>query len=346
ILSAIAAGARQGVLFKGGAHVERLAQVKVVAFDKTGTLTVGKPLVTDVSPLDGVSEAELLATAAAVENRSEHPLAQAVVAAAHQRSLDIPEATDLQAAPGRGVTARLNGQMVYIGTERYLQDNGYAVSRALLEQIDSLETQGKTVMLVGDAGAGSASAGRLLGLIAVADTLRPEAAQAVAGLKAAGVERVVMLTGDNTRVAEAIGAQVGIDQVEAELLPEEKLAVIKDLVTRYGQVAMVGDGVNDAPAMASADIGIAMGAGGTDVALETADVVLMASDLSRLPYALDLSRRAMRVVRQNLAFALAVIAVLIVSTFFGVVSLPVGVVGHEGSTVIVVLNGLRLLRGR
>jgi Cd2+/Zn2+-exporting ATPase len=369
ILSAVAAGARQGVLFKGGAHVESLAGVKVVAFDKTGTLTVGKPQVTDVIPLNGVAEPELLATAAAVEARSEHPLAQAVVAAAQARELDIAEAVNLQAVAGKGVTALLNGRAVHIGTNEHLRDNGHAISSDVLQQMERLEAQGKTVMLVGDtaqsqiADRGSLIAdrgirhtrsairdlrytSRLMGLIAVADTVRPEAAQAVAALKAAGIEKVVMLTGDNPRAAQAIGAQAGVDEVRAELLPEEKVAAVKSLLDEHSSVAMVGDGVNDAPALARASVGIAMGAGGTDVALETADVVLMASDLSKLPYAVGLSRRAMRIVRQNLAFALTVIGVLIVSTFLNVISLPIGVVGHEGSTVVVVLNGLRLLRGR
>jgi Cd2+/Zn2+-exporting ATPase len=347
ILSAIAAGARHGVLFKGGAHVESLAGVRVVAFDKTGTLTVGRPHVTDVQPVEPrCSESELLALAAAVEARSEHPLARAVVAAARERGLSFPEASDLQAAPGLGVTARVDGRTVYIGTADHLREQGVTVEAHAFEQVGKLEAQGKTVMLVGE-GAGTQqaaqSAASLLGLIAVADTVRSEARAAVAALKAAGVEKVVMLTGDNPRAAQAIGAQAGVDEVRAELLPEEKVAEVKRLLGAHGAVAMVGDGVNDAPALASATVGIAMGAGGTDVALETADVVLMSSDLSRLPYALRLSRRASRVVKQNLGFALAVIAVLIVSAFLDLVSLPLGVIGHEGSTVVVVLNGLRLL---
>jgi Cd2+/Zn2+-exporting ATPase len=335
ILSAIAAGARHGVLFKGGAHVESLAGVRVVAFDKTGTLTTGRPRVTDVLPAEGASEAELLTLAAAVEARSDHPLARAVVAAAQERGLPLPEADDLQAVPGRGVTARLAERILHIGTVEHLQAQGVMAAEAILREAERLELEGKTVMLVGD--------GCLLGLIAVADTLRPEASAAVAALKAAGVERVVMLSGDNARAAYAIGAAAGVDEVRAELLPEDKVTEVHRLRERFGSVAMVGDGVNDAPALASATVGIAMGAGGSDVALETADVVLMSSDLSRLPYAAGLSRRAMSVVGQNLTFALAVIVTLIFSAFLNFVTLPLGVVGHEGSTVIVVLNGLRLL---
>lgn len=350
ILSAIAAGARHGVLFKGGAHVESLASVRVVAFDKTGTLTAGKPRVTDVCPTANFSETELLTLAAAVESRSEHPLARAVVAAAAARGLQLPEAADLQAVPGKGVVARLpsrpehpersrrvegRGFTLKIGTVEHLQEQGVPITAEHLQLLEKLWGEGKTVMLIGD--------DQLLGIIAVADTVRPEAQAAVAALKAAGVIKVVMLTGDNRRAAQAIGAAAGVDEVRAELLPEDKVEAVKSLMRDYGAVAMVGDGVNDAPALASATVGIAMGTGGTDVALETADVVLMSSDLSQLPYALRLSRRAMAIVKQNLTFALAVIVSLISSAFLNILSLPWGVVGHEGSTVIVVLNGLRLL---
>jgi Cd2+/Zn2+-exporting ATPase len=338
ILSAIAAGARHGVLFKGGAHVESLSRVRVIAFDKTGTLTTGKPRVTDLRPHAACcSEAELLALAAAVEARAEHPLARAVAAAARERGLSLPEAADLQAVPGKGVTAHLpaRGGALHIGTADHLRAQGIVIPPETLRQIEELETQGKTVMLAGD--------DRLLGLIAVADTPRPGARAAVAALRAAGIPKVVMLTGDNRRTAHAIGAAVGVDEVCADLLPEDKVAQVRRLMDEHGAVAMVGDGVNDAPALAASTVGIAMGAGGTDVALETADVVLMSSDLSKLPDAIGLSRQGMRVVRQNLAFALAVIAALIASAILNWVSLPLGVVGHEGSTVIVVLNGLRLL---
>ncbi len=344
ILSAIAAGARHGVLFKGGAHVESLARVRVVAFDKTGTLTVGRPRVTDVVPQgEAVSTPdELLALAAAVEARSEHPLARAIVAAAQERGLAVPAARDLQAAPGKGVTAHIEparpgGALVtaHLGTAAHLREQGVPLLASDLEQLEALERQGKTVVLVGT--------DRLLGAIAVADTVRAEARAAIQALKALGVEKVVMLTGDNARAAQAIGAAAGVDEVRAELLPEDKVAAVRQLLEAHGVVAMVGDGVNDAPALAAATVGIAMGAGGSDVALETADVVLMSSDLSRLPYALGLGRSAMRVVGQNLTFSMAVIVTLIISALFNIVSLPLGVVGHEGSTVLVVLNGLRLL---
>jgi len=340
ILSAIAAGARQGVLFKGGAHIESLGRVRVVAFDKTGTLTVGRPRVTDVLPqaeasAPAIAAEALLALAAAVESRSEHPLARAIVSAAQERGLAIAAADDLQAVPGKGVSAAVDGVDLHIGTLDHLRERGVTLPAGEADLAASLEAQGKTVVFVGT--------DRLLGAIAVADTVRPEAAAAVAALKALGVQKVVMLTGDNQRAAQAIGAAAGVDEVRSELLPEEKVAAVKALLAEHGAVAMVGDGVNDAPALATATVGIAMGAGGTDVALETADVVLMASDLGKLPYALGLGRRAMTVVRQNLTFALAVIVTLIVSALLNIVSLPLGVIGHEGSTVIVVLNGLRLL---
>jgi Cd2+/Zn2+-exporting ATPase len=340
ILSAIAAGARQGVLFKGGAHIESLGRVRVVAFDKTGTLTVGRPRVTDVLPHSGpgaqaISADELLALAAAVESRSEHPLARAIVTAAQYQGLAVAAADGLQAVPGKGVTASVNGVCLHIGTLDHLREQGVSLPESEADLVVQLEAQGKTVVFAGS--------DRLLGAIAVADTVRPEAAQAVAALKSLGIQKVVMLTGDNRRAAQAIGAAAGVDEVRAELLPEEKVAAVKALLAEHGAVAMVGDGVNDAPALATATVGIAMGAGGTDVALETADVVLMASDLAKLPYALGLGRRAMTVVRQNLTFALAVIVTLIASALLNLVSLPLGVIGHEGSTVIVVLNGLRLL---
>ena len=338
ILSAIADGARKGILFKGGAHLENAATVKVVAFDKTGTLTVGKPRVTDVIPADGYTEADVLALAAAVEARSEHPLAEACVVEAEARELALPATSDFQAYPGMGVRAEVDGHNVLVGSRRMMQREGITVKGEFEEHIRRLEGEGKTVLLVHN--------DTCIGAIGVADRVRPQAVETVKALKQAGVERVAMLTGDNERVANGIAAQLGVDEVHAALMPEDKVTVVRDLREQYGAVAMVGDGVNDAPALATASIGIAMGAAGTDVALETADVVLMADDLSKLPYVLRLSKKARRIVWQNIAFSLAVIVLLIMGTFgvFGeTLPLPLGVVGHEGSTVLVVLNGLRLL---
>lgn len=333
ILSAIASAARQGVLFKGGAHLETAGRVEIVALDKTGTLTSGQPRVTDVIALDGRPAAEVLELAAAAERRSEHPLAGAILAAAGDRP--TAEARDVQALPGRGVSARVNGAEVWVGTPRLFAEMGRPLEGAAAERVVELGAEGKTAMVVGLDGAP-------VGIVAVADTVRPAAAAVVARLRALGVRRVVMLTGDNHRVAKAVARQIGIDEVRADLLPADKLQVVEEL-RRQGRVAMVGDGVNDAPALAAADLGIAMGAAGTDVALETADVVLMGDDLPKLAFVMELSRRTMAVVRQNLAFALAVIATLVTLSLLDRVGLSLGVVGHEGSTIVVVLNSLRLL---
>jgi Cd2+/Zn2+-exporting ATPase len=333
VLSAIANAARHGILFKGGAHLENSALVKVVAFDKTGTLTSGEPGVTDIIPLDQLSPTEILRLAAAAEGRSEHHLAKAIVRAARQAQLDVPEATEFQALLGRGATALVNGRRIKVGKPAMFGSSGAGPA------VEKLEAQGKTVILL-------SQDEQLTGLIAIADTVRPAARAAVAQLKQVGVERVIMLTGDNERAAQAIADQVGVDEFYADLLPQDKVRLLKTLEQKYGPVAMVGDGVNDAPALATATVGIAMGAAGTDVALETADVVLMADDLSKLPYAIGLGRRSRRIIRQNLAFAGLVILTLISSAVFGLVPLPVGVVGHEGSTLLVVMNGLRLLKSK
>lgn len=336
ILSAIANGARRGILFKGGVHLEQTAGIKVVAFDKTGTLTSGTPSVTRVLPLGGMDEGQLLRLAAATEARSEHPLARAIVRAAEERGLRLPPAAGFQAIPGQGVEARVEGRQIWIGSERLFSERRIPTPAEILRQARELEANGQTVMLV-------YAAGEWLGLLAVADSLRPDAADIVARLKGLGVERVVMLTGDNERVAANIASRAGIDEFHAGLLPQDKVRVLKELRHKYGPVAMVGDGVNDAPALAVADVGVAMGGAGTDVALETADMVLMADDLAQLPYAIGLARQARRTVWQNLAFSMAVIVFLVATAFGANLPLPLGVVGHEGSTVIVVLNGLRLL---
>lgn len=336
ILSAIANGARRGVLFKGGAHLERTADIKVVAFDKTGTLTNGVPTLTRLVCMDGITQDDLLRCAAAAEARSEHPLAKAVLASAAERGIQLPAATEFLAIPGLGVEATIEGQRVWMGNERLFIERRVPVPESLAREARSLEEKGQTVMFVYADGA-------WLGLLAVADVIRPDAAEIVAELKRLGVAKVVMLTGDNERVAAEIAARAGVDEFHAGLLPADKVRLIKQLREKYGFTAMVGDGVNDAPALAAADLGIAMGGAGTDVALETADVVLMGDDLRHLPYAIGLARKAKRVVWQNLAFSLAVIVLLVVAAFGADLPLPLGVVGHEGSTVLVVLNGLRLL---
>jgi len=336
VVAAIANGARSGVLFKGGMHLENLAEVIAICFDKTGTLTVGKPQVTDVVAVDGWGEREVLSLAAAAEGRSEHPLARAVLDAAEGAGVAWGPSDNTVALPGKGITAQVDGRSVWLGNRRLLQEQVGPVSEELLARADELERQGKTVMFVG-------VEQEAIGLLAVVDSLRPGAADMIRRLKEQGIRKIVLLTGDNRRVGEAIGRQAGVDEVYAELLPGEKAEIIARLRESVGPVAMVGDGVNDAPALATATVGVAMGAAGTDVALETADVVLMTNDLAKLNHAVSLSRRTRRIIWQNIVFALAVIVVLSTLVLTHGLVLAVGVVGHEGSTVLVILNSLRLL---
>ncbi|MFQ5408212.1 MAG: heavy metal translocating P-type ATPase [Anaerolineales bacterium] len=345
ILSAIGNGARRGVLFKGGAYVEQAAAVRVVAFDKTGTLTEGKPRVTDVTVTDKTwmgDENSLLALAAGVESRSEHPLARAIVQAATARDLPIPESTAFQAATGMGARATVDGEDVFVGSARFLEPVHAAGLDAARGAMTRLEMAGQTAVAVARLEADTQSA-QVVGVIGIADVLRSNAALVVRELKRTGVEHVAMLTGDNRRVAEVIGGQAGVDHTYSELLPRDKLRLVRELEAQYGPVAMVGDGVNDAPALAMASLGIAMGAAGTDVALETADVVLMSDDLSRLPYLIALSRQTRRTLVFNLVFAMSMIALMLAGIFLIQLPLPLAVVGHEGGTVLVSLNGLRLL---
>jgi Zn2+/Cd2+-exporting ATPase len=336
ILSAIANGARRGVLFKGGVHLEQTAIIKAVAFDKTGTLTTGTPGLTALRPYNGTDENELLRRAAAIESRSEHPLAAAIVDEAQRRGLELPKATEFQAITGQGVEANIGNQTIWIGNERLFTERGTRIPPDLRSEMNALEKAGQTVMIV-------YAEGNWLGLLGVSDTLRDDTAEIVADLKRLGVERVVMLTGDNERVAANIAEKTGVDEYHAGLLPQDKVQILKNLRNQYGPTAMVGDGVNDAPALATADVGIAMGGAGTDVALETADVVLMSDDLSHLPYAIGLAKKARSTVWQNLTFSMGVIVLLVATAFGADLPLTLGVLGHEGSTVVVVLNGLRLL---
>jgi Cd2+/Zn2+-exporting ATPase len=330
-ISAIAAAARSGVLFKGGAYLEGLAHVRAVAFDKTGTLTRGTPVLTDVIPVDGADADDLLRVAASVEASSEHPLATAIVRAAAERGLTHLPIEGFEAVAGRGITAQIAGETVQVGSPAYLSAITPPTDAARAA-LDMLTEAGKTAI-------GVLRAGRWLGVLALADAPRPESASVVAQLRAMGIE-VAMLTGDNARVARTIAAGMGITHVYAELLPEDKVRALAEIERQFGATAMIGDGVNDAPALASAAIGVAMGGAGSDVALETADVVLMGDRLALLPFAIALSRKARRVVWQNIVFAIAVIVMLVAGAFFINLPLPLGVLGHEGSTVIVVLNGV------
>jgi Zn2+/Cd2+-exporting ATPase len=336
VLAGIAQGARRGVLFKGGAHLEHLGSIRALALDKTGTLTFGEPEVTDVAPAEGVAADELLRVAASVERRSQHPLARAVVRHAHAAGLELAEAGELQSFTSRGVRSSLGGEAVEIGSLRLWEDEAVAPPADVRAVIARLEDAGRSVMAV-------RHGERWLGVIGVADRPRAGVAALVDRLRALGVGPIVMLTGDNRGVGRAVGREVGVDEVHADLMPEDKLELIQELRRRHGAVVMVGDGVNDAPALAHASVGIAMGGAGTAVALETADVALMSDDLDRLPFAIGLSRQAHAIIRQNLFIALAVIAILIVATVTGVAGLGIAVAVHEGSTLVVIANALRLL---
>ena len=336
LLSGIANGARHGILFKNGAQLEMMGRVKAIAFDKTGTLTTGRLQVVHAVATQKSTD-QLFRIAAALESLSEHPIGAAIVQAARQQNLTWAEAINGQAQAGQGITGMIDRQMAVVGKATFVQAQTKRVSNDLVEQSQQWESDGKTVVWV-------AYGGEFLGMIAVADTVRPGAAQAISRLKRLGVEQIVMLTGDNSRTAHSIAEQIGVDQVYAELLPEDKVDVIRQLQKQYQTVAMVGDGINDAPALAQASVGIAMGTAGSDVALETADIVLMADRLEQLEHAIRLGRRSQSIVKQNIVFALGFIGVLLLLNFAGKMSLPLGVLGHEGSTVVVTLSGLRLLR--
>lgn len=335
IISAVSNAAKRGVLIKGGRFLEALDEIRVVALDKTGTLTEGKPVVTDVIPFGSATREEVLATAVAAEARSEHPLAGAILDAAHRKRISFEPAREVTAVTGRGVEARRNGDTIRVGSLELFDE----ISTENVERVTALEDQGKTTMLV-------AANGTILGLIAVADQLRPEAVDMVRRLHELGVERVVLLTGDNERTARAIAEQVGIDDVRANLLPDDKVAAVRALTEQYDGVAMVGDGVNDAPALAAATVGIAMGAAGTDQALEVADVALMSDDLSQIPFALELGRASRRTIKQNVVFSLAIKAVFMVLAVPGLATLWMAVLADDGASLLVTFNGLRLARSR
>jgi Cd2+/Zn2+-exporting ATPase len=338
VLTGIAQAARNGVLIKGGAHLENLGLVKVMAFDKTGTLTDGRFEVTDVLSMNGAGPDELLRIAGAVEQGSNHPLALAVVKAAQKRGLELPTANGLANVSGLGVQSEVDGHPVQIGSARFFQENnGHLLDPEITATIERLEGEGKTAIAV-------SYGGQFLGILALADTPRPGVKATLQQLLDLGMQKLVMLTGDNSVVAGEIAQQVGVTDVRAELLPEGKLLAIQRLQQEYGTIAMTGDGVNDAPALATANVGIAMGGAGTAMALETADVALMADDLGQLPFAVGLSRASRSIIRQNLAIALGIIGLLVLTSVFGVIQLSGAVVLHEGSTILVVLNALRLLR--
>ena len=338
VLAGIAQAARHGVLVKGGVHLENLGVIKALAVDKTGTLTTGRPQVTDVVALEA-TEDELLRVAAAVERQSQHPLAEAIVRHVAAARLELPEASALESVTARGVRSQVNGEVIEIGGLRMWHTSPGGIPLDVGAAVDRLQAAARSTVVV-------RAGERWLGVFGIADLPRPNVRGALDALRALGVQPIVMLTGDNERVARAIAREVGVDDVRADLLPEGKVVVMEELRRAHGEVGMIGDGVNDAPALARATVGIAMGAAGTAVALEAADVALMGDDIGQLAYAVGLARHTRRIIRQNLVIALGVIVVLIGVTTTGVAGIGPAVVFHEGSTIVVIVNALRLLRFR
>ena len=336
IVAALAGAARKGVLIKGGVHLENTSKVRCVAFDKTGTLTRGTPHVVEVVPLNGADAASIVSLAASVEQRSTHPIAQAILDHASAISIASVPADDVSALPGKGAEGRVAGARVLLGNHRLFEEQGLC-SPTVHDRLADMEAKGRTAVLV-------ASNGQTVGIIAVADRPRESGKDAIDLLRAQGVTRVVMLTGDSHGTAKAIAAELGVDEFRAELLPEDKVAAVEELRRAHGSVAMVGDGVNDAPALASADVGIAMGVAGSDAALETADIALMADELLRIPYTFRLSRATVRNIKMNLAISVVLKAAFVVAAVAGVATLWMAVLADTGASIIVIANALRLLR--
>ena len=336
MVAALASAANQGVLVKGASFLELAASLKAIALDKTGTLTEGRPEVKEVVALSGHTDNELLDIAAAIEARSQHPLAAAIVRHAESLGLRPKPADDFQAISGKGATATLAGQRYWIGSHRAFEERGQETPE-MHDRLEQLAARGHSVVVI-------ANDEYVCGLIALGDTVRANAKDALAALHRAGISRIVMLTGDNPSAAASVAVAVGVDDVRAELLPEDKVAAIEALVAEHGQVGMIGDGVNDAPAMARATLGIAMGAVGTDTALETADIALMSDDLSRVAWLIRHSQRTLKIVRQNIAASLAAKLVFVILTFLGQATLWMAIAADMGVTLIVILNALRLLR--
>jgi Cd2+/Zn2+-exporting ATPase len=323
-------------LIKGGLFVEIPAKLKAIAVDKTGTLTHGKPEVIDIVPLNQHSETELLERAAALETHSNHPLGLAIVRKAVESGVKVPPAENFEIIQGKGARGVVNGRMFWLGSHRYLEEREQETPE-VHERLQSLQDSGRSIVVIGNDD-------HVCGFFSLADTVRSETKGILAALHAEGIENVAMLTGDNKGTADAVAKQVGIDSVHAELLPENKVAIIESLVKEYGQVAMVGDGVNDAPAMARSSLGIAMGAIGTDAAIETADIALMSDDLSKLPWLIRHSKRTLSIIRQNIWFSLGVKLLFVALTFFGYASLWAAIAADMGASLVVIFNSLRLLR--
>ncbi len=339
VVAAIGNAAKRGMLVKSGAVIERVGKVDVVAFDKTGTLTHGRPAVQDVIALDGVSAETILAWAAATERCSEHPIGRSIVQASRDRQLEVIEAMEYSVLPGYGVMAHVENRRVVIGNRALLAEHGIRCADDVDQKIQHFESQGHTVIPV-------AVDGRLAGLITLADTARPEAKGAIAELKQIGIKEVILITGDNPRTADRIAKELGIDRAYAEVLPQDKLQIIRELQAQGKKVAFVGDGVNDAPALAAAEVGIAMGSAGTDVALETADIGLMADEIERIPQIIDVSRQALRVIRQNVIFSMSINILSVALGGLGIIGPAIGAVMHETSALPVLANSARLVNYR
>jgi Cd2+/Zn2+-exporting ATPase len=336
VVAGLARAASNGVLIKGGLYIETPASLNAIALDKTGTLTKGKPAVVEVVPMSGHDDAELLQRVAALESHSNHPLASAIVAAANRRGIAIPEASGVEVIQGKGATGQINGKLYWLGSHRYLQQRNQE-THEVQEQLRTMQRAGRTVVVVGNES-------HVCGFILLADEIRPAVADNLRQLRQLGIQHLVMLTGDNQGTADAIAMEAGIDETHAELLPADKVNAVQSLVQKYGAVAMVGDGVNDAPAMGRATLGIAMGAAGSDAAIETADIALMSDDLAKLPWLIQHSRRTVSIIRQNILFALAVKVLVVGLTVVGFASLWAAIAADMGASLLVIFNGLRLLR--
>ena len=337
VVAALAAAAKNGVLLKGGTFVETPARLKAVAFDKTGTLTKGEPAVVSVTALGGHTETELLEIVAAMEAHSGHPLAKSITAYAQQKGIRPAAASGFEIIQGKGATATVKGERYWLGSHRYLEERKQE-TKEVHEMLETMTSSGRSVVIVGDEK-------HVCGFIALADTVRLESRQALEALRGEGIEHLVMLTGDNKGTADAIAKELGLDEVYAELLPQDKVSVIEKLVSRYGAVAMVGDGVNDAPALAASTMAVAMGAAGSDAAIETADAALMSDDLLKLPWLMRHSRRSLRIIRQNIGLSLLTKAAFVLLTFLGYASLWSAITADMGVSLIVIFNALRLLSG-
>jgi Cd2+/Zn2+-exporting ATPase len=338
IVAALTASARAGVLIKGGAYVEAPGKTTALAMDKTGTITMGEPEVAAVHPLGRASAQDLMTLAAGLEARSSHPLARAILARAEADGIKVSAAEDTRTVPGRGLEGRTDGRSIWLGSDRFAEEKGFgdAIPKDLRDRI---EGAGSTLVAVGD------DTG-VTGILELRDRIRPDAKGIVAQLHAQGVKTIVMLTGDNERTARAVAADVGIDEVRAELLPEDKVTAIEELVETHDMVAMIGDGVNDAPAMARAHYAIAMGAVGSDAAIETADIALMTDDLGKVPWLIGHSRRTMSIIHQNIGISLATKGVFVVATAFGLASMWGAIAADVGVSLLVVANALRLLNSQ